>query len=96
MKNMANKRTVYSIPANTWVKVVNGKMAARIFKSNVSPTYYSMLYDDAVSTPVDGTIPATAEKMFMDGNVEVLSDSVVVYLWVACAEDQTGTVVVTV
>lgn len=85
---MADKRTVFAIPADTWVRVINGATTGTIYKKNIIPVYVSMIFDDAGDTPVDGVIPATAEVMFRNTGeefIEPTSDSAAIYVWVACA-----------
>jgi hypothetical protein len=96
---MANKRTVFPIPANAWTRVVNGATAAKLHKSKQDVTYYSMTYTAGTDTPT-GTIASnpTAEKMFTDSGDplnEFVSDAAAVYLWVRCAEDEVGSIIVT-
>ena len=92
---MADSRTRFSITKDKWTRVVNGGTSAKIWRSSVEPTaYYSMLFDDIGDTPVDGTIPNTAEKMFIESGVNFLDNSTTVYLWVTCVGND-GVVVVT-
>ncbi len=96
---MANKRTVFPIPADTWVLVVNGATAAKIHKSKKDVTYYSFVGSASGDTP-STTIPntPTAEKMFTrndDPSNEFVSDSAAVYLWVRCSSEEVGSVIVT-
>jgi hypothetical protein len=91
---MADARTHYPITKNEWTRVVNGGTKAKIQRSLIDATYYSMLFDDAGDEPVDGVLGDTAEKMFTDGNVVFLDNSTTVYLWVTCVRNN-GAVVVT-
>ncbi len=97
---MADKRTVFPIPADTWVRVINGATTDTIYKENIIPVYVSMIFDDAVSAPTNGVIPATAEAMFRNTGEEVVepaSDSAAIYVWVACAKaGVAGSVTVTI
>lgn len=93
---MANKRTVFDITADTWVEVVNGETSASILRSKKDVTYYSMSFDDDTSVPTG--LPSanpTAEKMFVESIREPLSDSALTYIWVRCAPEQVGRVIVT-
>jgi hypothetical protein len=96
---MANKRTVFPIPANTWVKVLDGATAAKLHKNKQDATYYSFVGTAAGDTPAT-TIPntPTKEKMFTNNGDplnEFVSDSAAVYMWVRCAEDEVGSIIVT-
>lgn len=96
---MADKRTVFPIPANTWVKIINGSTAAKIYKSKTDVTYFSFTGTASGDTP-SGTIlnTPTAEKMFMEVGSkynEILTDSAVVYMWVRCDVDEVGSLIVT-
>lgn len=92
---MADKRTVFPIPANTWVRVVNGATAAKIRKSISTSIYYSMALTADV-LPV-GDIPSnpTAEIIFVKDIDEILADSAATYMYVRCGPDQVGSVIVT-
>lgn len=84
---MADKRTVFPIPADTWVRVINGATSGMIYKKDVMPVYVSLIFDDAGDTPVNGVFPDTAEAMFRNTGeefVEPASDSAAIYVWVAC------------
>lgn len=95
---MADKRTVFPIPANTWVRVVNGATAANIYKKITTVNYYSAAFTLAGDTPVDQSVfdTATAEKIFIDKPFnEPVGDSAAVYVWLRCAPDKVGSVIVT-
>lgn len=93
---MANRRTVFPIPADTWVRVINGLTAGTIYRKNNAPTYVSVVFDDVGDAPVDGTIPETAQAIFEDGNNEPISFTTAAYIWVACAKSgQSGSVIIT-
>lgn len=96
---MANKRTVFPITANTWVKIIDGSTAAKIYRSNTNVTYNSFVGTASGDTPT-GTVLAnsTSEKMFMEEGSkynEVLADSAAVYMWVQCDPDEVGELIVT-
>ncbi len=93
---MADKRTVFTITANTWVRVVNGATAAKIRMIKSTVSYYSMAFTTGGETPT-GDIPAnpTAEKVFIKDIDEPVTDSAAVYLWLRCGPDQVGSVIVT-
>ena len=94
---MADKRTHYPIPADTWTKIIDGEVSASVYQEKTDVTYYSMSYDDSGDTPADvapSTID-TAEKMFRDGSREQLDDSVLTYIWVRCAPGEVGSLIVT-
>lgn len=94
---MANKRTVYPIPKNTWVKIIDGETYAGISRDIDGVSYYSMSYNDSDSTPV-GDIAAnpTVEEMFLDSPKEILNDSAPAYIWIRCDNGQVGSVTVTI
>lgn len=94
---MADKRSVFNIPANTWVKVINGATAAKIRKGASIVNYYSMAFDSGADTPIDQSVfdTETAEKIFVKDIDEVVSDSAAVYTWLRCAPDEVGSVIVT-
>lgn len=95
---MADKRTVFPIPADTWVRVVNGATSANIYKRIVVVDYYSMAFDNAADTPVDQSVfdTATAEKIFIDKpSNEPVGDSAAIYVWLRCAPGKVGSVIVT-
>lgn len=94
---MADKRTLYTITADTWVKIIDGEVSASVYQKKTDVTYYSMSYDDSGDTPadVDPSTIDTAEKMFRDGSREQLDDSALTYVWVRCAPGQVGAVIVT-
>jgi len=84
---MADKRTVFPIPADTWVRVINGATTGRIYKENIIPVYVSLIFDDAGDAPTNGGFPDTAEVMFRNTGeefIEPASDSAAIYVWVAC------------
>ena len=93
---MADLSNVFTITANTWVKVVNGSKTATIYRSKKDATYYAMLQslvgDTPTGTPGSNT---TAKKIFLNGIVEELNSSVDAYVWLRCAPDQVGNVIVT-
>lgn len=94
---MANKRTAYTITADLWVRVINGKSSAKIRKKTTA-TYYCMEFDDAGDTPPDQNPQTidTAEKMFLGNDLDdFIQDSAPVYFWVRCLPGETGKVVVT-
>ena len=94
---MADKRTVFAITADTWVEVVNGATAAKLRRGKKDATYYSMSFNDDGSVPTDtapGNLP-TAEKIFLEGIDEFVSDSAAVYLWLRCSPGEVGSVIVT-
>lgn len=96
---MANKRTVFPIPANTWVKVVDGATSAKIYRANTNVTYNSFVGTASGDTPSDTLLlTPTSEKMFMEEDSkynEILSDSAAVYMWVKCDLDEVGELIVT-
>jgi len=93
---MSDKRTVFEIPENEWVKVVNGLKNAKIVRSEIGPSYFSMAYDSITDIPTNGILYDTAEKMFESGNEMIVEDLNEVYVWVSCAKDQAGRVIVTI
>lgn len=96
---MADKRTVFPIPANTWTRVVNGATAAKIYKSIATVDYHSMIFNAAGDTPIDQSVfdTATAEKIFIDNPVnESVADSAAIYVWLRCPPDKVGSVIVTI
>ena len=95
---MADKRTVFDITADTWVKVIDGATAAKIYQKKTSVTYYSMVGTAGTDIPAD-TEPAnlpTAERMGFDQfDNHFVSDSSAVYMWVRCSPGETGQLTVT-
>ena len=68
---MANKRTVYDITADAWIKIIDGETAAKIHKSKTDVTYFSFAGTASGDTPSDTIIlTPTAEKMFMESGSE--------------------------
>ena len=96
---MADKRTVFPIPADTWVKVIDGETAAKIYQSKTDVTYFSFVGTASGDTPSNTIIlTPTAEQMFMeDGSKinEILADSSNVYMWVRCDVGEVGSLIVT-
>ena len=102
---MADKRTNFTIPANTWVKVLSGKTSATIYKQSATPEYMSLLYNADVGTndpnalfPLTATTnqsPPTSQKIFIDGIIEEFSDPELTYYWIACKSGKAGSVIVT-
>ncbi len=102
---MADKRTNFPIPDNTWVKVLSASLSAMIYKEESAPVYMSLLYSADVGTddpnalfPLTATTnqkPPTSQKMFLDGLIEEFADSAPTYYWVACKSGKSGSVVVT-
>lgn len=97
---MADKRTVFAIPADTWIRVINGATTGKIYKKNIIPVYASMLFNDAGDTPA-GTVASnpTAEAMFKNTGEEFdefASDSAAIYVWIRCVKaGVSGSVTVT-
>ncbi len=96
---MADKRTNFPIPTNTWVLVLTAATSATMYKEDTGPNYVSMLYNDVGDDP--NTLeplpsnPDTAQLMFSDGIIEVFSDSEATYYWVACKDGKSGSIIVT-
>jgi len=96
---MANKRTVYDIAADTWVKIIDGETAAKIYNKKTDVSYHSFAGTSSGDTP-SGTIinTPTSEKMFTEKGSEyneILADSLAVYLWVRCGVGEVGKLIVT-
>ena len=105
---MADLRTNFPIPANTWVKVLSGSLSATIYKEKSTPEYMSLLYGADVGTDDPNTLlpldfptskdnqtPPTSQKIFSDGLIEEHASSVATYYWIACKSGKAGSVVAT-
>lgn len=102
---MADKRTNFPIPANTWVRVLQGKTSATIYKETLTSDYMSLMYDADVGTDDPNTLfpltattnqkPPTSQKIFLDGLIEEFSDPAVTFFWIACKSGKAGSVVAT-
>lgn len=102
---MADKRTNFPIPANTWVKVLSGALTGMIYKEKTTSDYMSLLYSADVGTDDPNTLfpltattnqaPPTSQKIFLDGLIEEFGDSAATYFWIACKGGKTGSVVTT-
>ena len=102
---MADKRTNFAIPANTWVRVLQGGTSATMYKEKTTSEYMSLIYSADVGTDDPNTLfplmdttnqaPPTSQLMFSDGLIEEFADSVNTYYWVACKSGKMGSVIVT-
>ncbi len=102
---MADKRTNFPIPANTWVRVLQGSNSATMYKEKSTSIYMSLIYNADVGTddpnalfPLTSTTnqaPATSQLMFSDGLIEEFADPVPTFYWVACKAGKSGSIIVT-
>lgn len=94
---MADKRTVYPIPADTWVLILPAGATAAKVRKRLAATYYSMI--GTLVTDVPTGIPSanpTSERMSFDSaDDHFVSDSAPVFMWVRCSPGQVGSLIVT-
>ena len=102
---MADKRTNFPIPKNTWVQVLNASVSATMYKEKSTSNYMSLIYNADVGTddpnalfPLTSTenqAPPTSQLMFSDGLIEEFNDPIPTYYWVACKSGEAGSIIVT-
>lgn len=92
---MPDMRTIIDIPADQWVKVVDGKKTARIKRKDSSADYFSLIFDSLGDIPIDGEFPDTSERIFTKDDVVFLNSSVLAYVWIACRNSKIGKVQIT-
>ena len=98
---MANPARV-SLPEWTWVKVAEATKYIRVYRENTTVYYYKTYRqsgDDAPSTPVVGTLPDDAIKIFEESYVECIESSESLDIYIMCSNkdddsDETGEIIV--